>query len=99
MAMACNGLVSGCGRRRTTNSFAGAARRALWLVSGHEAAEAIGKPRWAKVVVVGALLGCLPLVAEELFIEPVWAKLPERHEHLLDINVEAFQHDLKLGQT
>lgn len=55
----------------------------------NEIAESLGNKRLINVIAVGALLAKLPVLPFEAVEDAVKAHLPERHKHLLPLNLEA----------
>jgi 2-oxoglutarate ferredoxin oxidoreductase subunit gamma len=54
-----------------------------------ELAESLGGKRLANMVMLGALLGKRPVLLMESLKSAMGRHLPERHRHLLDMNMEA----------
>ncbi|HUF39278.1 MAG TPA: 2-oxoacid:acceptor oxidoreductase family protein [Anaerolineales bacterium] len=54
-------------------------------------AETLGGKRLANMVMLGALLAKLPVLLPEALKAALENHLPERHRHLLDVNMEALE--------
>jgi 2-oxoglutarate ferredoxin oxidoreductase subunit gamma len=61
------------------------------MVPANEIAEALGNKRLVNVIMLGALLEMLPVLPFEAVEEAVKNHLPERHMHLLGVNLEALR--------
>jgi 2-oxoglutarate ferredoxin oxidoreductase subunit gamma len=61
------------------------------VIPGNEIAEELGNKRLLNVVLLGALLEKLDLIPFEAVEEAVKNHLPERHQHLLGLNLEALR--------
>lgn len=62
----------------------------LLLVPASEIADELGEPRLLNVVLLGALVSALPIVDRESISSTLQAYLPERHRHLWEKNMQAF---------
>ncbi|HZW03983.1 MAG TPA: 2-oxoacid:acceptor oxidoreductase family protein [Anaerolineaceae bacterium] len=60
-------------------------------IPGNEIAERIGDKRMTNMVLLGALLGKLPVLTLESIETALAGHLPERHKKLLPLNKEALQ--------
>ena len=60
-------------------------------IPGNEIAEKIGDKRMTNMVLLGALLGQLPVLSLESIAEALAGHLPERHKKLLPLNKEALE--------
>jgi len=60
-------------------------------VPATELAEPLGGKRLANMVMLGALLAVRPVLLMEALKAAVANHLPERHRHLLDLNMEALE--------
>ncbi len=70
-----------------------AARTDLEVVSlpANEIAEELGNKRLTNMVLLGALLACLPVLSVDAIQRALQEHLPERHQHLLPLNYQALQ--------
>lgn len=59
-------------------------------VPASEIADELGEPRLLNVVLLGALLAALPIVDRGSISSALQAHLPERHRHLWEKNLQAF---------
>jgi len=59
-------------------------------VPASEIADEMGEPRLLNVVLLGALLAALPIVNRDSISSALQAHLPERHRHLWEKNLQAF---------
>jgi 2-oxoglutarate ferredoxin oxidoreductase subunit gamma len=63
-----------------------------WVpVPANQLAEALGDRRMTNMVLLGALLARLPILPSEALEQALHAHLPERHSHLLQLNVQALR--------
>jgi 2-oxoglutarate ferredoxin oxidoreductase subunit gamma len=71
----------------------GATRTDIQSVSipANEIAEQLGERRLTNVVLVGALLACLPVLDIETVERSLGEHLPERHKKLLSLNLKALR--------
>lgn len=60
-------------------------------IPANEIAEELGDRRLTNIVMVGALLEEMPVLSLESVEKALEEHLPERHIHLLDLNVKALQ--------
>jgi 2-oxoglutarate ferredoxin oxidoreductase subunit gamma len=60
-------------------------------IPANEIAESLGNKRLVNVIMLGALLAKLPVLPFEAVEEALKNHLPERHMHLLGINLEALR--------
>ena len=63
-------------------------------IPANEIAERLGDKRLANMVVVGALLGRLPVLPVEAVIQALKDHLPERHQQLIPANIEALRQGM-----
>jgi len=63
-------------------------------IPANEIAERLGDKRLANMVVVGALLGRLPVLPVEAVIQALKDHLPERHRKLIPANIEALHQGM-----
>jgi 2-oxoglutarate ferredoxin oxidoreductase subunit gamma len=68
------------------------------FVPGNEMAEEIGDRRLLNMVMVGALLACLPEMDISDITAALYAHLPERHKKLLPKNETALQKGYQFAQ-
>jgi 2-oxoglutarate ferredoxin oxidoreductase subunit gamma len=68
------------------------------LLPANEIAESIGEKRLTNMVMVGALLGILPVLSLESLQKALQEHLPSRHQRLLPLNYQALQAGLKYAQ-
>jgi 2-oxoglutarate ferredoxin oxidoreductase subunit gamma len=61
------------------------------MIPANEIAEALGNKRLVNVIMLGALLEKLPILPFDAVEETVKNHLPERHMHLLGVNLEALR--------
>ena len=61
------------------------------LIPANEMAEAIGDRRLTNMVMLGAMLGGLPVLPLEALEKSLEAHLPERHKRLLPMNFQALR--------
>lgn len=59
-------------------------------VPASQIADELGEPRLLNVVLLGALLAALPIVRRDSISSALQANLPERHRHLWEKNLQAF---------
>jgi 2-oxoglutarate ferredoxin oxidoreductase subunit gamma len=64
-------------------------------VPASQIAEELGDKRMANMVMLGALLGAIPLLPVEAIARAMQDHLPKRHQHLIPANLEA----LKRGEA
>jgi 2-oxoglutarate ferredoxin oxidoreductase subunit gamma len=64
------------------------------MIPADEIAESLGNRRMANMVMLGALLGELPVLSVETIEKALADHLPERHKHLLNLNYQALQKGL-----
>ena len=68
------------------------------MIPANEIAESIGNKRLTNMVMIGALLEVLPVLSIEAVQKTLDTHLPQRHKHLLPLNVKALQHGAELVQ-
>jgi 2-oxoglutarate ferredoxin oxidoreductase subunit gamma len=68
------------------------------MVPANEIAESIGNKRLTNMVMLGALLQALPVLSIEAVQKTLETHLPQRHKHLLPMNVQALQQGAELVQ-
>jgi 2-oxoglutarate ferredoxin oxidoreductase subunit gamma len=68
------------------------------MVPANEIAESIGSKRLTNMVMLGALLQVLPVLSIESVQKTLDTHLPQRHKHLLPMNVQALQQGAELVQ-
>lgn len=68
------------------------------LVPANGIAGELGEERMANIVLLGAMLAARPVVARESVLRALKEHLPERHRHLLEANVQAFEQGVRAGQ-
>jgi 2-oxoglutarate ferredoxin oxidoreductase subunit gamma len=61
------------------------------LIPANEIAEGLGDKRMTNMVVLGALLHCLPILPVEAVEAALESHLPERHKRLLPVNFKALR--------
>ncbi len=61
------------------------------MIPANEIAETIGEKRLTNMVMVGALLGVLPVLSLEALQKALKEHLPSRHQRLLPLNYQALQ--------
>jgi 2-oxoglutarate ferredoxin oxidoreductase subunit gamma len=68
------------------------------MIPANEIAEAIGDKRLINMVVLGAMLGKLPVLPLETIENALKDHLPERHRRLLPLNYEALRQGMAFAQ-
>jgi 2-oxoglutarate ferredoxin oxidoreductase subunit gamma len=68
------------------------------LIPANEIAESLGEKRLTNMVMLGALLGNLPVLSIESIEKALAAHLPERHKHLLPLNSKALSAGAEYAQ-
>jgi 2-oxoglutarate ferredoxin oxidoreductase subunit gamma len=61
------------------------------MLPANEIAESIGEKRLTNMVMIGALLGVLPVLSLESLQKALQEHLPSRHQRLLPLNYQALQ--------
>jgi 2-oxoglutarate ferredoxin oxidoreductase subunit gamma len=61
------------------------------MIPANEIAEELGNKRLVNVIMLGALLEMTPILPFDAVEEAVKNHLPERHKHLLSVNLEALR--------
>jgi 2-oxoglutarate ferredoxin oxidoreductase subunit gamma len=67
------------------------------LIPANETAEAIGDRRLTNMVMLGAMLGLLPVLPMEAIQQALRDHLPERHRRLLPLNYEALRQGAEIA--
>jgi 2-oxoglutarate ferredoxin oxidoreductase subunit gamma len=68
------------------------------LVPANEMAEALGDKRMTNMVMLGAMLGILPVLPIEAVKKSLEAHLPVRHRRLLPLNFEALEQGAEFAR-
>ena len=63
-------------------------------IPANEIAEKLGDKRLVNMVMIGALLGRMPVMPAEAVIEALKNHLPERHQHLIPANIDALHYGI-----
>lgn len=85
-----------CNRTLIPNPPANDACQVVMLPAG-EAAEALGDPRVANVVMMGAFLWLRPVVGRETFVAAMREAAGKAFAHLLDVNLKALSRGEELA--
>lgn len=67
------------------------------LIPANEIAEEIGDKRLLNMVMLGAMLGKLPVLPVEVIEKALKAHIPERHQRLLPANYAALRRGLEFA--
>lgn len=68
------------------------------MIPANEIAESIGNKRLTNMVMLGALLEALPVLSIDSVQKTLDTHLPQRHKHLLPLNVKALQQGAELAR-
>jgi 2-oxoglutarate ferredoxin oxidoreductase subunit gamma len=68
------------------------------LIPANEMAEKLGDKRMTNMVMLGALLGILPVLPVEAIEKALADHLPERHKRLLPLNYQALRQGAEFAQ-
>jgi 2-oxoglutarate ferredoxin oxidoreductase subunit gamma len=68
------------------------------LIPANEMAESLGDKRMTNMVMLGAMLGLLPLLSIEAVEKALQDHLPERHKRLLPLNFLALRQGAEFAQ-
>ncbi len=68
------------------------------MIPANDVAEDIGSKKLTNMVMLGALLQALPVLPIEAVKQTLFARLPERHKHLLPMNAQALFKGAELAQ-
>jgi 2-oxoglutarate ferredoxin oxidoreductase subunit gamma len=68
------------------------------MIPANEIAESIGNKRLMNMVMLGALLDRLPVLTVDALQKTLETHLPQRHKHLLQMNITALQQGAELAQ-
>ncbi|MEJ2598801.1 MAG: 2-oxoacid:acceptor oxidoreductase family protein [Anaerolineales bacterium] len=68
------------------------------MIPANEIAEAIGDKRLINMVVLGAMLGKLPVLPLDVIENALKDHLPERHRRLLPLNFEALRQGMAFAE-
>jgi 2-oxoglutarate ferredoxin oxidoreductase subunit gamma len=68
------------------------------LIPANEMAEALGDKRLTNMVMLGAMIGRLPVLPIEAIEKALESHLPERHRRLLPINFKALHQGAEFAQ-
>jgi 2-oxoglutarate ferredoxin oxidoreductase subunit gamma len=68
------------------------------MIPANEIAEALGDRRLTNMVMLGAMLGALPVLPIEAVKKSLEAHLPERHKRLLPLNYKAIHQGAEFAQ-
>jgi len=69
----------------------------LIAIPANEAAEEVGEPRAANVVMLGAFLKVRPIISAESVIGAMRLFAPKGREHLIEVNVRALERGAELA--
>jgi 2-oxoglutarate ferredoxin oxidoreductase subunit gamma len=64
------------------------------LIPANEIAEKIGDKRLTNMVMIGALMGKLPIFTLDVLVKTLENNLPSRHKRLLPLNITALQQGM-----
>lgn len=68
------------------------------LIPANELAEALGDKRMTNMIMLGAMLGILPVLPLAAIEKALEDHLPERHKRLLSMNYQALQQGAEFAQ-
>ena len=68
------------------------------LIPANEIAESLGDKRMTNMVMIGALLGVLPILPLTAVQKALEDHLPERHKRLLPLNFKALEMGAEVAQ-
>jgi 2-oxoglutarate ferredoxin oxidoreductase subunit gamma len=68
------------------------------MIPANEIAETLGDKRMTNMVMLGALLGALPVLPIEAIEKALQDHLPERHKRLLPLNFQALRQGAAFAQ-
>ncbi len=68
------------------------------MIPANEMAEALGDKRLTNMIMLGAMLGCMPVLPREAIEKALEDHLPARHKRLLPMNFQALLQGAEFAQ-